>query len=452
MPPALDHTAIRAQIASETAAWGPLSQQELANRLGVSQPTISRALRNYPRALRVQRGPAARVLIARDVHGVGHSAPVFRVDEHVRLVPDGTLYPVFDHGFFWEWLDGTTRLFQGWPYLLDPLRPSGFLGACIASQHPELQLPTRIADCTDDDLFRFATKAAWNMPGDRIVGIRAQQRFLEATQIAPRPLAHELRVEHARRVDDVLGGDPGSLVDGQQPKFVSYVRGRACIVKFSPSPDDDPSVAQRWADLLVSEHLALQTLREHGLSAAHTAITTNNGRVFLEIERCDRVGEHGRRGVLSLHALAAEFAEAPATDWRSAANELVAKGLFDPDHVTLLARLQTFGRLIGNIDMHLGNASVFLDGRSVRNVTPAYDMLPMLWAPSRDTLPHPDFEPVPAALHERPHFPAMCDAALDFWNRVQRDARISPSFRDIATQAFTRLTSMTGTFSAGPPG
>ena len=59
---------------------------------------------------------------------------------------------------------------------------------------------------------------------------------------------------------------------------------------------------QRWADLLVCEHLALQALAMlPGLAAAPSAIVVQHaGRTLLEVERFDRHGLWGRSPLVSL--------------------------------------------------------------------------------------------------------------------------------------------------------
>lgn len=50
----------------------------------------------------------------------------------------------------------------------------------------------------------------------------------------------------------------GSSAGGEQPKFCTVTARRAVLVKFSPTGDSPPS--ERLRDLLVCEHLAIQTL------------------------------------------------------------------------------------------------------------------------------------------------------------------------------------------------
>jgi hypothetical protein len=73
-------------------------------------------------------------------------------------------------------------------------------------------------------------------------------------------------------------------------------------------------------NLLVCEHLALQTLLDAGVSAAKTQILTGAGRVFLEAERFDRTAQ-GRVGMVSLMVFDAEYVGA-MDNWAAAASDV----------------------------------------------------------------------------------------------------------------------------------
>ena len=97
---------------------------------------------------------------------------------------------------------------------------------------------------------------------------------------------------------------PGSSAGGEQPKFCTIHSGRHVLVKFSPASDS--AVSQRMRDLLVCEHLALQTLAQAGRPAATTQIFLAAGRVFLESERFDRTPQ-GRIAMVSLEVYDSEY-------------------------------------------------------------------------------------------------------------------------------------------------
>jgi hypothetical protein len=93
--------------------------------------------------------------------------------------------------------------------------------------------------------------------------------------------------------------------------------------------------------------------------------------------------------------------------------------------------LWCFGRLINNTDMHLGNLSFAMDG-NVFHLLPAYDMCSMGFAPKSggEVRPycfeprHPERTIVPDQAYD-----AVVNAAMDFWDSVAKDDRISEEFR-----------------------
>ncbi|MGH8239016.1 MAG: HipA domain-containing protein, partial [Steroidobacteraceae bacterium] len=135
--------------------------------------------------------------------------------------------------------------------------------------------------------------------------------------------------------------------------------------------------------------------------------------------------------------------------WAQAAAALLRRGIIDADDARELRWLSAFGSLIANTDMHLGNASFLYEGRLRFRLAPAYDMLPMLYAPLRDELSARNFTmpaPTPAAADQ---WHVAVPAARDFWQTLGADARASGKFREIAA-ANAALLSAKG--RAGAPG
>jgi hypothetical protein len=234
--------------------------------------------------------------------------------------------------------------------------------------------------------------------------------------------------------DAVAGRIAGSSAAGEQPKFTAEI-GRSAdatrhvLVKFTPPLDT--AVGQRWSDLLVAEHVAAETLREHGHAAARSHFFRDERRAYLEIERFDRVGAAGRLGLVSIGALDDEFV-GERLGWPQSAAALMRAGLITADDARELRWLTAFGALIANTDMHLGNASFLYEGRMRFRLAPAYDMLPMMYAPVRDELTPRAYSPptpTPAAADQ---WRAALPAARSFWDAVSADARASLSFREIA--------------------
>ena len=250
---------------------------------------------------------------------------------------------------------------------------------------------------------------------------------------------HEAFPTIASEISETL---PGSSAGGEQPKFLTTITEgdgafRPVIVKFTARLEQ-PS-AHRWADLMLCEFHAHQVLAEAGLACPGAAIHESGDRRFLEMTRFDRHGAGGRIGVVSLESLATSLLGQYPAAWTDALPGLLRHGLIDQSGQETVRLLQSFGDLIGNTDMHPGNISFFLTDSLAFRPTPAYDMLPMLWAPG------PQGEIVPRRFAPAPPVPAMEDpwrqaAALaeDFWERVSADARLTQDFAPIANE--TRAT------------
>jgi len=192
---------------------------------------------------------------------------------------------------------------------------------------------------------------------------------------------------------------------------------------------------------MAMEFHALAILAEAGLAETGHRLIDAGGRRFLESPRFDRTPRGGRSGVVSLEALhSAAIGGNPGT-WTERVLELEQSGLVNEKAVQDTRRLQAFGELIGNTDMHAGNLAFRMTDSLPFELTPAYDMLPMLWAPGpqgelmeRTFAPQP---PVPAAAEA---WREMLVLAREFWSRVISDQRISREFAATARMAGEVLT------------
>jgi len=157
------------------------------------------------------------------------------------------------------------------------------------------------------------------------------------------------------------------------------------------------------------------------------------------VTRFDRVGEHGRRGVVTLASIEPALLGSGATRWERSAEALHAQGRLGTDDVERIVRLSLFGRLIGNSDMHWGNIAFHAAGGTLF-LAPAYDMLPMLFAPTRSgELPHRELSlPAPPPGHESAWREAL-QAALQYWYDVALDDGLSPAFRSLCEDCGARL-------------
>jgi len=420
---------------------GVLTSAELQELLGVSQPTVSRALAPLIQAGQVQKVGAARsqrYVLPRTVPGVGNEVLVMHIDAQGRPSPFARLVPLEGGAFWVDEVDGEHRRHDGLPWFLDDMRPQGFMGRTFAHAHPELQLGHDPRHWSDDDVLRAMTLYGDDLPGNLIMGEAAFQRFhtlpARASRVASAADYPQL-AEQAMR-----GTHPGSSAGGEQPKFCTITAGRHVIVKFSPA--GDAPADQRMRDLLVCEHLALRTLAQAGLPAAPTQIFTGAGRVFLESERFDRSslpandpqGLGGRIGMVSLQVYNAEYV-GEIDNWAATANRMAARHLLTQADARTLRLLEAYGQLIANTDRHYGNISLVLKGDDWA-LSPTYDMLPMLYAPVGGELVTRDFasrplQPTAAMLGE---WEEARGQALAFWKAAAADERVSAGFRIIAAE------------------
>jgi hypothetical protein len=98
---------------------------------------------------------------------------------------------------------------------------------------------------------------------------------------------------------------------------------------------------------------------------------------FLEIERFDRHGAHGRSALCSWAAVNNAWFGLSGRPWSEGAARLLERGLIANETRDAITRLWHFGQLIGNTDMHDSNLS-FVPGEPGLRLAPVYDMLPML--------------------------------------------------------------------------
>lgn len=420
---------------------GVASGGDLRIALGVSQPTVSRALAPLIQSGQVQKVGAARsqrYVLPRQVAGVGSVVPIMRVGSDGQPRPFARMVLLEGGGIWIDEEDGLSMRHDGLPWFLEDMRPQGFMGRTFAHAHPELQLGADPAHWSDDDVLRAMVLFGDDLPGNLIVGEAAFQRFHSLPARASRAAS---AADYPRLADLAMQGSAGgSSAGGEQPKFCTITAGRPVLVKFSP-PGDAPA-DQRLRDLLVCEHLALQTLGQAGFPAATTAIYTGAGRVFLESERFDRT-EQGRIGMVSLQVYDAEYV-GQMDNWAATADRMAARGLLRPGDARQLRFLEAYGVLIANDDRHYGNISLLLDSGGDWALSPTYDMLPMRYVPIAGEIIARDFaarslQPTAATLPEWQQARAL---AATFWRSAAADERISSGFRAIAQQNLQHLLSL----------
>ena len=414
---------------------GAASSAELQSRLGVSQATVSRALSGLLRAgtvLKVGAARSQRYLLPRPIDGVGAEVPIMRVDVHGQVSPFGRMVALQGGRFWVDEADGVTELHDGLPWFLSDMRPQGFMGRTFVQAHPELNLPDDLRYWSDDDALRALVQMGDDLPGNLIVGQPALERYLR--QMPPQADVAQPELDYPRLADLVMQGtQAGSSAGGEQPKFCARLdepgQQRPVLVKFSPA--GDAPADQRTRDLLVCEHLALQTLADAGLPAAQTRIVAAGGRVFLESTRFDRTAQ-GRLGMVSLLVYDAQYV-GQMDNWAATAQRMAARQLVTAQDAGHLKLLDAYGQLIGNTDRHYGNIS-FLLHEDDWQLSPTYDMLPMLYAPIHGEVVARDFaaRPLHPSASTLAVWPQAKALAAQFWQTAATDGRISEGFRALA--------------------
>lgn len=428
---------------------GVATAAELQQALSVSQPTVSRLLApviQSGQVLKVGAARSQRYLLARVVPGLASTVPVSRIDAHGRPAPFARLHALQGGAFWVDEADGLSQRHDGLPWFLNDMRPQGFMGRTFAAAHPELTLGSDPAQWSDDDMLRALALFGDDLPGNLVVGEAAFARFHSLPGRASRV---ESSADYPRLADAAMQGTlPGSSAGGEQPKFCTITAGRPVLVKFSPA--GNAPAEQRVRDLLVCEHLALQTLSQAGVSAARTQIIFAAGRVFLESERFDRIAlgldpesAPGRIGMVSLLVYDAQYVGA-MDNWAATAERMQARGLLTPGDARTLQLLEAYGLLIANTDRHYGNVSLLLHGSDKAadwTLSPTYDMLPMLYAPIAGELVARNFaarslQPTTATLPEWQRARAL---AQTFWRTAADDDRVSAEFRAICAENQSHL-------------
>lgn len=453
MRPRLENA--RVQLAAVLSRRAAVSAGELAQALQVSVATLHRILPALGDDL-VVTGQARRTRYAlrAPLRGDMLPLPLYAVDETGRadelgalsvVQPEGSCLPLADS--IWPMPDeARAGWWPGLPYLLQDMRPQGYLGRQFARAcHREMAVAPNPNEWSDADVAFVLSRQGSDCSGNLILGNPALERWQAQRRAPPVPLpARRLLQAYAGLAEQaVAAGVAGSSAAGEFPKFPALrdLAGSATphvLVKFSGA--DSSASVRRWSDLLVCEHLALQSAELlPGVEAARSRVLQQEGgRCFLELERFDRHGLHGRSPLICLATVDAAFLGLGNSDWRLLATRLGALNLLDQDTQARIQRLWWFGRLIANTDMHTGNLS--FRPQHTLALAPAYDMLPMLYAPlSGGEVPARNFEPALPLPAERDAWTTACEAALAFWREASADRRISSGFRRICSENLRSL-------------
>lgn len=409
---------------------GSLPARELTARLGVSPATLMRRVRAAGGAVvRIGASHATRYGLRRELPGLGASElPLFRIDAGGRAIPVGRL--VFMAGEQSAWLPAGV-VFDGLPPEIADMRPSGFIGRSFTRRFPELPVPARVDDWSDHHTVIALARRGEDLPGNLVLGDESIARWFEHAPLAV------TRADYPSLAEAATAGDiPGSSAGGDRPKFGVFADGRHVLVKYAGGAGP---VAERWRDLLALEDIALAVLRGLGPVAVDAELVDTPTQRFLEIERFDRMGERGRRAVITLASV-----HGRATDtWAQAARFLADAGMLPHEDARTLQLLDAYAQLIANTDRHHYNVALFpeLGGESARTaasprryaLAPAFDQVPMLYAPTGGgQLPERAFSRAAPAGDTWNVWEDAVTLAAEFWTRAAGDARVGESMRAVA--------------------
>ncbi|MEF7613829.1 type II toxin-antitoxin system HipA family toxin YjjJ [Aquincola sp. MAHUQ-54] len=420
----------------------PAPPRALMASLGVSQPTLSRALKTLGDEL-VPFGAARSIQYAlRDASRISLQAPVYRVSADGRLSELGTLIPVCPGGFVMAQCDGACVHTDGLPWWLYDMRPQGYLGRAYNQQHGrQLGLPARLEDWNDSHVLQALLLQGSDLPGNLLIGQAARDLFVNTAPPQPVPLEGRARVYAGLAAAAARGEHHGSSAGGEQPKFTAFAEGgdgpAHVIVKFTALTDTP--VSERWRDLLQAEHLALEVLHGQGVAAARSTVYIHGSQRFLEVRRFDREGPSGRRALFSIAALDAEFVGS-ANHWPQVVRALASAGVVTHDAVAGTDVLWAFGVLIANTDMHGGNLSFMSEHGRPYQLAPAYDMTCMAFAPTAGgDLPLREWPLAVSSDVPAPAWHRALAMARDFLARLQRCSDLSEGFQPCVAALATRI-------------
>jgi len=418
-------------LLDELATQRVMRAEALASALKVSRQHLSRLVAQAgDQVLRIGRARATQYARTRSIEGLGRALPAFRVDDSGDVVPDGRLHLLWGHQTYWD-RGRTGDLFEGLPPEVADMAPQGYLGHGFATGFPELGLPPRLGDWTDDHRLLALSRRGEDCVGNLIIGDESFARYIAARTVPVKPTAYP---ELAKQSSTIPAG---SSAGGERPKFGAFSEGRHVLVKFAP--EDDTPIASRWRGLLWCEWKALRTIAAAGIPAPAASCHDVGGWRFLEVDRFDRVGERGRRAVVSLFALNNEYLGG-STSWTAAIPALQkAPFSLEETDAARIRWLDVFGQLIANTDRHLGNITFFFGSPRRIRLAPAYDFLPMFLAPTAEVIVHREPQPAPPSSSTLEVWPDAAQWALQYWSEVRSNPGLDEGIRAFAEKSTTAI-------------
>ena len=422
------------------------TNREIQTTCGLSERQVLRELTKLgDRVVKIASGRRPKYALTKNAFAAGDRLNIWEVDAQGKHSCIAVLRPLSVGGFFVEKLVGGSSLLLGeagnglyddLPFFLRDMAPQGFLGRKIARElnQRDSDFPGNPEYWSNEHIGQYLLSNNDYAMGDLKLGNSANLRLKSSFSLST-PQAYPALAEQVLSEDS-----PMSSAGGEQPKFVSYCmeKEQHVIVKFSPKGDGES--AQRWRDILISEHYANELINSDGvLTAASSTLIEKEGRLFLESIRFDRHAKHGRSSMLSLKSIDAEFVGS-GESWVSSLTGLYKMELLSEQDLFNGQCLWLFGRLINNTDMHLGNMSLGLHGE-VFNLLPIYDMCSMGFAPKNNgevmpfTFAVPD---IPKALLDSDNLEWVQKMAGRYWRTLLVAPEISDEFRAFLTEFVSR--------------
>lgn len=416
------------------------TSKQIQLNCGLTQRQVGLQIKKLgQRVVKIANGRSPKYALAVPKFGVGDSILIWEVDNVGKPTCIARLRPLAAGGFFVEALQNMPKVFLGeannglfddLPFFLLDMAPKGFLGKKIAEQLARLDesFPAHLKDWKSEHIGRYLLANTDNSIGNLKFGNNAALN-LHAN------IPQHARADYLNLADNIMDKDVVvSSAGGEHQKFTTFCRDidAHVIVKFSPKGSD--ANARRWKDVLITEHYAAKAINETGgVTAAETHVFEDGGRLFLEAKRFDRSGKHGRRAMLSLEMMDAEFVGSGA-NWVDSCFQLRQQGLLSEQDYINVEFLSVFAQFIHNTDTHLGNIS-FTTHRDMFSLLPIYDMCSMGFAPKSNG----EVAPLQFSWPERVKainvaVNAVKHCAETFWENLVKEAKISDEFRQFIAQ------------------
>lgn len=409
---------------------GATSAEDLCAHLKISQPTLSRTIQGQHDVV-MFREPGIRTpryATTRHIPGIDGGQNLYRIDEDGKVRDFGAVWFLAGGSTLFVGEDRQSRVYEGLPPWLSSARLSGYIGRSMAASVPHtLALPKSLKDWSDDHHLAYIFTQAPDLPGDIVFGDHGLDQHM-ARRTSGLPVV--ARSHYPDIANGLISQAVGSSAGGEQPKFVceNETFGHV-IVKFAQA-------GTRSADLLHLEALALSVLSTFGVESAKTESFNEGGYVFLESQRFDRVGQFGRRGVTPIGAIDDELFGARDT-WQQFAARCDKSSILDGAEVEKIHKMAAYSQFIGNTDTHFENLSLLTNGNKIVGVAPAYDILPMRYAPLGGGI-DPPLNPVEPRLNfvsgNLQAWATGCAAAMEFWTRAKELPTLSAPFRSLAEE------------------